>query len=46
LTPSLAINGRFIDGRFQFRDPHLKFLGDRNWHWNRPPFAGTRELSG
>jgi hypothetical protein len=28
LTPSLAIDGRFIDGRFQFRDPHLKFLGD------------------
>ena len=45
-TPSLTADGRFTDGRFQFRDPNLKFLNDRNWYWNRPPFGGTRELSG
>lgn len=45
-TPSLQADGRFTDARFQFRDPNLKFLGDRNWYWDRPPFGGTRELSG
>jgi hypothetical protein len=45
-TPSLASDGHFTDARFQFRDPDLKFLGDRNWYWDRPPFGGTRELSG
>lgn len=45
-TPSLAAQGSFTDARFQFRDPNLKFLTDRNWYWDRPPFAGTRELSG
>jgi len=45
-TPSLAPDGRFTDARFQFRDANLKFLKDRNWYWNRPPFGGTRELSG
>ena len=24
----------------------MKFLGDCNWYWDRPPFGGTRELSG
>ena len=45
-TPSLAADGHFTDARFQFRDPDLKFLDHANWYWNRPPFAGTRELSG
>ena len=45
-TPSLTADGHFTDGRFQFRDPNLKFLGDRNWYWDRPPFGGTRQLDG
>ena len=45
-NPSLGADGSFTNARFQFRDPQLKFLEDRNWYWDRPPFAGTRELSG
>ncbi len=45
-TPSIQPDGRFTAGRFQFRDPNLKFLKNRNWRWDRPPFAGTKELSG
>lgn len=45
-TPSLSADGGFRDARFQYRDPELKFLEDRNWRWDSPPFAGTRELSG
>jgi hypothetical protein len=43
---SIAADGRFTDARFQLRDPGLTFLDHRNWRWDRPPFAGTRELSG
>jgi hypothetical protein len=39
-------DGHFTAARFQFRDPELKFLKDRNWRWDSPPFAGTKELSG
>ncbi|MBZ5584200.1 MAG: hypothetical protein LAQ30_18700 [Acidobacteriia bacterium] len=45
-APSLSPGGRFTSARFQFRDPRLKYLRGRNWRWDRPPFAGTRELSG
>lgn len=44
-TPSVAADGQFHEARFQLREPDLKFLDD-NWRWDRPPFAGTRELSG
>ena len=39
-------DGHFTAARFQYRDPELKFLKNRNWRWDRPPFAGTKELSG
>jgi len=42
----LHADGRFTDGRFQYRDPKWKFLGGKNWRWDFPPLAGTRELSG
>jgi hypothetical protein len=45
-TPSIQPDGHFTAARFQFRDPELKFLKDRNWRWDRRPFAGTKELSG
>jgi hypothetical protein len=45
-TKSISADGRFTEGRFQLRDPAVKFLDHRNWRWDRPPFAGTRELSG
>jgi hypothetical protein len=45
-TDSLQADGRFTAARFQFRDPELKYLPDRAWRWDRPPFAGTKELSG
>jgi hypothetical protein len=45
-TPSLHVDGEFRDARFQFRDPGLKFLTNRNWRWDRPPLAGTKELDG
>jgi hypothetical protein len=45
-TDSVKADGHFTAARFQFRDPDLKFLGTRNWRWDRPPFAGTKELSG
>jgi len=44
--PTLKPDGHFTNGRFQYRDPNLKFLEDQNWRWDRPPWAGTRELSG
>jgi hypothetical protein len=44
--PSIHADGTFTDGRFQYRDPNLKFLDDKNWRWDRPPFGGTKELSG
>ena len=45
-TGSVQADGRFTAGRFQYRDPDLKFRKDRNWRWDRPPYAGTKELSG
>jgi hypothetical protein len=45
-TPDLQPDGRFKAARFQFRDPALKFVRGQNWRWDRPPFAGTKELSG
>jgi hypothetical protein len=45
-TESVQPDGRFTAARFQYRDPELKFLGNRNWRWDRRPFAGTKELSG
>jgi hypothetical protein len=44
--PSLRADGTFIDARFQFRDPDLKFLDNKNWLFDGPPFGGTKELSG
>lgn len=44
-TPSVDASGHFTDARFQYRDPNLKFL-NVNWRWDRPPFGGTKELSG
>ena len=43
---TLHADGTFTYGRFQYRDPNLKFLEDKNWRWDGPPFAGTKELSG
>lgn len=45
-SDSISPDGRFKAGRFQRRDPAVKFLKDRNWRWDRPPFAGTKELDG
>jgi hypothetical protein len=45
-TPSIHSDGRFTDARFQYRDPGVKFLENRSWRWDRPPFAGTKELDG
>jgi hypothetical protein len=45
-SDSIKPDGHFTAARFQYRDPELKFLKDRNWRWDRPPFAGTKELSG
>ena len=45
-TESIKPDGHFTAARFQFRDPEVKFLKNRNWRWDRPPFAGTKELSG
>jgi hypothetical protein len=44
--PWIRADGHFTNGRFQYRDPKVKFLSDRNWRWDGPPFAGTKELSG
>ena len=45
-SASLHPDGGFTDARFQYRDPKLQFLEHRNWRWDRPPFAGTKELDG
>ena len=45
-TTSVHADGHFTDARFQYRDPALKFLENRNWRWDGPPFAGTKELDG
>ena len=45
--PTLKPDGQFTDARFQYRDPRLIFLKDRNWRWDRPPWGGgARELNG
>ncbi len=44
--PSLRDDGSFTSARFQYRDPDLTFLEDKNWYFDRPPFGGTKELSG
>jgi hypothetical protein len=43
---TLHEDGSFNDARFQYRDPDLKFLDDKNWLFDAPPFGGTKELSG
>src|SRR3954447_1301625 len=45
-APDLQPDGHFKAARFQFRDAALKFESGRNWRWDRPPYAGTKELSG
>ncbi len=45
-SPSLGSDGHFTAARFQYRDPQFQFLPNGNWRWDRPPFAGTKELSG
>lgn len=45
-TDSIQPDGRFKEARFQLRDPAVKFLDNQQWRWDRPPFAGTKELSG
>jgi hypothetical protein len=44
--PSLHEDGSFTNARFQYRDPDLKFLNDKNWLFDAPPYGGTKELSG
>ena len=39
-------NGSFIEGRFQMRADHPKFVPDHSWAWNSNPFLGTPELNG
>jgi hypothetical protein len=43
---SLHEDGSFTDARFQYRDPDLKFLDDKNWLFDAPPYGATKELSG
>ena len=45
-TNEIKADGHFTGARFQYRDPNLKFLKNRNWRWDRPPFAGSQELDG
>lgn len=45
-SSTVTADGHFTDARFQYRDGNLKFVKDRNWRWDRPPLAGTKELSG
>lgn len=45
-SPDLHEDGSFTDARFQYRDPGLKFLNDKNWFFDKPPYGGTKELSG
>lgn len=44
--PTLHADGTFTDARFQYRDPDLKFLEQKNWLFDAPPYGGTKELSG
>ena len=45
-TSSVQAGGRFREGRFQIRDPNLKYLGGRGWKWAANPFSGTPQLKG
>lgn len=45
-SPSLEADGRFKDGRFQIRDPKVRYLAGQTWKWTSNPFAGSRELKG
>ncbi|HEY1342899.1 MAG TPA: hypothetical protein VGF59_35595 [Bryobacteraceae bacterium] len=45
-TESVHPDGHFTNARFQFRDPNLRFLPNRNWRWDGPPFHDTPQLSG
>lgn len=45
-NPDLQSDGSFKAARFQHRDRAVRFVPNRNWRWDRPPFAGTKELSG
>jgi hypothetical protein len=45
-SPSLHEDGSFTDARFQYRDPDLKFLENKNWLFDGPPYGGMKELSG
>ncbi len=44
-TEAIKPDGSFKEARFQLRDPNVKFAG-HPWRWDRPPFAGTKELDG
>lgn len=43
---SVKPDGTFTEGRFQLRDPDVRFMKDRNWSWTFNPFVGTHELNG
>ena len=45
-SSSLHEDGTFTDARFQYRDPDLKFLENKNWFFDGPPYGGTKELTG
>ena len=45
-SSNLREDGSFTDARFQYRDPDLKFLENKNWLFDAPPYRGTKELSG
>jgi hypothetical protein len=42
---TLHADGQFINGRFQWRDPHYHFL-KHAWSWQNNPFRGTSQLAG
>jgi hypothetical protein len=45
-SDSVTTDGHFTAARFQYRDRNVEFVKSRNWRWDRPPLAGTKELSG
>jgi hypothetical protein len=45
-TTDIQPDGSFKAARFQHRDPAVKFVANGAWRWDRPLFAGTKELSG
>lgn len=42
---SVQKDGSFINGRFQLRSDHPKFLADSSWAWNSNSFRGTPEFN-